>query len=277
MKQIEIIELAEFIYSDFATSEGLLLETIADEQNIKYAYNYYGHSFDGMLEYGNGTFFIYCNLDRVEKRNSPRARFTFAHELGHYFIDSHRNILKSGKNLHHPSLTDRQSKNIIERQADCFASYLLMPREVFNKKLKEKKSVVGITEICRIANFFQTSLTSTATRYVEKSSKPSAVIIWDNEGNCSWHWKSKSIRQRLINRPIDNLNILGPESATYKAYNQKTQQVFKNGSTFSTFFSSVSSNGYDNRNIIIFEEAIKLGRFGVLTFLYPDKDMESFY
>ena len=58
----------------------------------------------GMLEHRGGRpacwsggWHIYCNLDCVGQKDSPRARFTLAHELGHYYIDEHRNALVAGR------------------------------------------------------------------------------------------------------------------------------------------------------------------------------------
>src|SRR5689334_23997225 len=51
---------------------------------------HYGNCFDGLLEYEAGEFHVYCNVDRGNIPGGARARFTLAHELGHYFIDEHR-------------------------------------------------------------------------------------------------------------------------------------------------------------------------------------------
>src|SRR5207247_1657430 len=93
----------------------------------------YGDAFDGLLEHRSGRFHVYANLDRVEREDSPRARFTLAHELGHYFIDEHRNALAAGLALSHPSFCDFESDLPVEKEADHFASNLLMPAKGFRK------------------------------------------------------------------------------------------------------------------------------------------------
>ena len=97
-------------------------EIIAGKNGITFNYGEYADSFDGMIECENGQFHIYINTNRLQHAYSDRARFTFAHELGHFFIDNHRNALLSGKSPSHSSFTGFIVKNKAERQADYFAS-----------------------------------------------------------------------------------------------------------------------------------------------------------
>lgn len=58
--------------------------------------------------------------------NSGRRNFTIAHELGHYFL-AHK--LKDNKGFcnNNDIQEEGSAKDPIEREANCFASYLLMP------------------------------------------------------------------------------------------------------------------------------------------------------
>ena len=103
----EIAELAEFIALEYSDGNKVDPYKICLRKEITYSCNDYSISFDGLLECKNGRFHIYCN-NRIS--NSARIRFTFAHELGHYFIDEHRRALKSGRVPSHPSLTGYRSK-----------------------------------------------------------------------------------------------------------------------------------------------------------------------
>ena len=74
-------------YSDKITS----LELIAEYEGLEIFYDSYEiGTFDGMTIYDDGVFYIHINNDNGNKKGSGRSRFTLAHELGHYFIDSHR-------------------------------------------------------------------------------------------------------------------------------------------------------------------------------------------
>src|SRR5438067_1156661 len=100
----DIIDLAEAVSEEYVLPSGKLEPlTITDAKDITISFSRYSNSFDGMLEHRAGRFHIYCNLDRLDNSDSPRARFTLCHELGHYFIDDHRNALASGKAPSHLS------------------------------------------------------------------------------------------------------------------------------------------------------------------------------
>lgn len=99
---------------------------IAKDYGITWSIGNYEDAFDGLLEHDRGHFHIYVNKDRQQTRE--RQRFTFCHELGHFFIDGHRNALANGKVPYHSSFTSFASENVVEREADFFSACLLMPR-----------------------------------------------------------------------------------------------------------------------------------------------------
>ena len=94
---LEIQELAEAVADEHFPDRRIEPEELLKRKGITFNYGRYGDAFDGMLECENGAFHVYCNLERVGQPNSPRARFTFGHELGHYYIDEHRNALAAGR------------------------------------------------------------------------------------------------------------------------------------------------------------------------------------
>ena len=125
-RETDLSELAESI-ADFYCPDGVVEPTvIAEKKGIFYCFGRYGNAFDGLIEQENRFFHIFINTERAGAE-TPRARFTFAHELGHFFIDEHRQALLNGKTPVHPSFTNFSSKNIVEVEADFFASSLLLP------------------------------------------------------------------------------------------------------------------------------------------------------
>lgn len=99
---------------------------IAYHNNITFSYNNYGSNFDGMLEFRKSKFHIYINTFGNEVF-SLRANFTFGHELGHYYLPHHSFLITSGKLKAHLSEACYKSSDRIEKEADLFASSLLMP------------------------------------------------------------------------------------------------------------------------------------------------------
>jgi len=134
----ELSDLAEFISTDYCPQGIISPEIIAKQSTISYNYGDYGNCFDGLLEQDNGNFHIYLNNQNNLPTNNPRTRFSFAHELGHYFIDEHRNALIKGQSLH-KSYNQYFRRNIVEMEADFFASNLLMPKGRFLKSIGNRK------------------------------------------------------------------------------------------------------------------------------------------
>src|SRR5665811_266692 len=85
-------ELAEGISKYFIKKYGEVdPELIAVENGITFSYGNYGDCFDGMLEFSKEKFHIYLNDYGFAK--NERTRFTFAHEIGHFYICEHANAL----------------------------------------------------------------------------------------------------------------------------------------------------------------------------------------
>ncbi len=264
----EIVQLAEQVAQDHYRGAAIDPVFIIESKGISLSFNHYGDFFDGMLEYRAGHFHIYCNLGRVEYPHSSRARFTLAHELGHYFIDEHRRALSSGGVLSHPSKCEFESKNLAEREADLFASNLLMPLGRFLQEAR--KSALGLAGIRHLAGVFKTSITSTAIRYATCDVLPCAVLKWGDEG-LSWKWLSSEAYRAQWGKAIQSLLDVPDDSATAVAKcgaESPPTGFFERGSTVSTWFHSVRPES--SRNVLMIEQAMSLGRFGVLTFLYPE-------
>lgn len=110
-------------------------------------------------------------------------RFTVAHELGHYFLDGHPEIILNEQGGIHPSRAGfTQGISSIELEADHFASGLLMPTRLVKGALSRKN--VGMPGIIGLSRDAETSLTSAAIRAAECAPYPMAVIVSQGESVC---------------------------------------------------------------------------------------------
>jgi Zn-dependent peptidase ImmA (M78 family) len=263
-----IAELAEEVAREHSLRGAVLPVDIAKGAGLTLSFGAYGSAFDGMLECRQARFHIYCNLDRVEHPESPRSRFTLGHELGHYFIDEHRLALLSGRAPAHPSRTEYESKNLVEQEADHFASRLLMPTERFLEAAR--KARLGLGGVLSLAEDFRTSVTSTAIRYAQLDLVPCAVVKWGNEGY-AWKWLSTETFRARYRKTIESANQLPTDSASAMALRGESVPpggYFERGSTAAAWFPFVATGAREN--VLFIEQAIPLGRFGVLTFLFPE-------
>ena len=183
----ELTFLAEEVANYYCPTGLVNPEVIAEHVGVSYSYGEYEDSFDGLIECFNGQFHIYINTDRLQHAYTERARFTFAHELGHYFIDDHRNALKRGDSPSHSSKTGFVSKNYAEREADFFASCLLLPEKRLKKDLSNRPFKFELIQ--ETAKKYQTSFTSTALRFSGIGNHPIMVILSLN-GAIKWYWYS---------------------------------------------------------------------------------------
>lgn len=262
----DIASLAEAVAAEYSTQGSFNPCPVLDDNDITISFGYYSSAFDGMLEHRSQRFHIYCNLDRVDTADSARARFTVAHELGHYFIDDHRNALKSGAPPH-GSRSEFESNLLVEREADHFASHLLMPTAQFLKLARKNRP--GMTGILGIAKHFGTSVTASAIRYAKAEIVPCAVVKWSST-DFQWMWISTEPFRARLRTVQKNLSALPEDCPTRIALSgapPPTSGYFEAGTTAACWFPYLGNS--DSRNILLREQAMQLGRFGALTFLFP--------
>jgi Zn-dependent peptidase ImmA (M78 family) len=187
-RKTELNKLAVFIAQEYSHQNKTQLEAIADSEDIYCYFDHYEDCFDGMLVYDEGDFHIHANIDRGNEINTKRGRFTFAHELAHYFIDEHRVGLKSGQLSSHGSIHDLAHKDIIELEADYFASSLLMPDTLFRKYSGGKK--FSLDTILRLSDEFQSSILSSVIKFAEIGTHEICAVFSQNN-QVKWFAKSK--------------------------------------------------------------------------------------
>ena len=169
------------------------LEAIIEEETLKVFYDDYGrNTFDGltMFEPSTDEFYIHINTARGNRPNSPKGRFTLAHELGHYMLPHHRLALMRGTMQPHGSisyLTDNKSWKI-EREADDYAASLLMPLGPFNAFAKGKTFDFQLFQ--DLADVFMVSLSAAALRFVEIGNYP-IMVVYAVDKKIRWVRKSE--------------------------------------------------------------------------------------
>ena len=265
-REDEIEELAALLVAQSSTNDRVDLERIAAAEGITFSFGHYQDCFDGLLECRNSAFHIYINVDANKGAHSARARFSFAHELGHYFLDWHRTALSRGVPPH-GSKSDFESENLAaEREADMFAADLLLPTLQVKKAARH---CIDAAEIMRLAELFCTSLSATAIRCTRLDLAPLIVMRW-NATTRAWCWSSSGFQQRTGNKAFRSIDRIPWDSATRQMlvggpYENET--ITQKGTTLSTWFPGVrAGSSYDD---ILIEECISLGPHGALTILRP--------
>lgn len=172
-------KLSAVIAEEFSKNHITQLDQVAASEHIFTHVDHYENAFDGMLVCDNDNdFHIHLNIDRGNTKISKRGRFSFAHELGHYFIDEHRIPLLTGQAAPHGSLHDFKHNNEVEEEADYFAGCLLMPDTQFRKVVSPKK--FSIDTIIKLSEVFNTSVITTVLRFAEAGTHDICAVISEN-------------------------------------------------------------------------------------------------
>jgi hypothetical protein len=107
-------------------------------------------------------------------QNVGFQRFSIAHELGHYFLGHADKLFQGGKTTHE-SQAGFGSSEQIELEADHFAAGLLMPSDLFKQEAGRHSD--GLEAIEKVAERCQTSMISSAIRYVGLTDAAVAIIV----------------------------------------------------------------------------------------------------
>lgn len=238
-------------------------------KGIKLVHENYGEkTFDGMLVYRGGVWLILCNLDHGNSPGASRERFTVSHELGHYHIPEHRRLLLSGQKPH-GSLAgafDEEGRPE-ELEADTFAANFLMPPARLAPRLRTLKQK-PLEGILAVRKEFDTSLESAAIQVMRHDPQIVTIAKWQ-ENRLAWHRISnKFFREtgyrRFLLRSMEQL----PEDCATTAALADSDSLFDSPvrnsvSTTAFCFGHVAAGG--SRDVVLKEEAVRNGRFGVLT------------
>jgi hypothetical protein len=101
--------------------------------------------------------------------------------------------------------------------------------------------------------------------------RPCAIIKWTGNGAYGWKRLSYDTRAAGFRKTIESSAKLPLDCASAKALRREVPTHgphFQNGTTASAWFPFIKGGYF--KNVILIEQAIRLGRFGVLTFLYPE-------
>ena len=111
-----------------------------------------------------------------------RSNFTVAHEFGHYVL--HRKLQEAFQCSQSATLGITGAR--IEREADQFASYLLMPIDDYTQQVRGRRITLDLLGEC--ADRYGVSLTAAILKWLEFTDQP-AVAVMGREGMLHW-WKA---------------------------------------------------------------------------------------
>lgn len=134
------------------------------------------------------------------KANPERRRFTIAHELGHFIL--HRGQQQSFNCDKESVYSGIDTIRVIEREADDFASNLLMPGDLLREWISSRR--IDFRVLGDIAQRFQVSFEALCIRFIKFTTQRAILVYWDN-GYVKYEWRSRSaIKTRARIRRTDD-------------------------------------------------------------------------
>lgn len=234
-----------------AKAEGLIL---IPHQDLK--------GFDGCLHYrADRAVFILHYVDRGDE--DPRTRYTISHEMGHYFIPEHQQLLIRG-NVHGSNVEDLRADER-ELEANAFAAHLLCPQHELAAFLAD----VGRNEVHRIAREFNISISAAARRMIEETDRACAAVF-SKDGIIAHALLSDDLVYRGIHGIKKGVKVPADSRTAKQA--ASSPQPRENRMAVSDWFHNARPWRQDDE---IWEEVIPLGAYGVLTLLTYEPDEEN--
>lgn len=240
---------------------------LVEQEEIRLVPGQYGEGFDARIEYieWHDQYLLFYK-DSKYGVSEGRLRFSISHELGHYFLPKHRQLLLRGES--HNSVTGFRSVLEREREADEFAATLLMPMELFLKEVKSKPhGICTLSEIASLAaTAFRTSVTATTLRYVKSNLEPCSLVV-SEEGKICWSISSEDMKDLGMGY-IRYQSPVPATTPTFGLYKATSIQEFSRQSEGSVNAHLWYPKAKVNR---LWEDTIYLGNTGrILTLLTPE-------
>jgi len=189
-----------------------------------------------------------------EDAHPLRKRFSLAHELGHWAYHRGRSF-----ECRIDDWSDKDSsKPVEEKEADQYASELLMPAYMFKPRTRVIKRP-NFDEVKKLANEFNTSLTATVIRLVKINVWPLVIVCHDKNG-LLWFDRSADIPSRWWPK-----KELDADSAAFSQVFGEEQRDRPQKIPAEAWFNIREADRYD-----ITEDAIRTSNDKVLTLLWLD-------
>lgn len=119
-----------------------------------------------------------------------RERFSVGHEVGHWMLHRGRSF-----RCRVDAVEDNFSSSaVLEKEADTFASHLLMPAALFQAAIQGAERP-NFKQLGEVAALFDTSLTATALRLVGVDTLPAIIACYTKEG-LRWQAAAKHVPRR---------------------------------------------------------------------------------
>ena len=191
------------------------IESLLINNGILTVFTKMSQDFNGMcLKYNEETNFILINSDMVV----GQLNFTIAHELYHLFVQEKKEF-----KVHSCEVTDPQSP--IERHANTFASYFLLPRAGVLEVMQRtgcNKNTINAAHVITMCDYFGVSYTAMLARVNKILGLPKTRFDSLNAIKPIPSAKEFSLNTEVFEKPRVKEKVIGD-------YSSKAQSLYESG------------------------------------------------
>jgi hypothetical protein len=146
-----------------------------------------------------------------------RKRFSIAHELGHYHIPKHKQSGAGGVCSDRDMRGSHHALRLQEREANDFATEVLMPRRAFTEDAKKLDISIAAARTLASPDYYDVSGMAATWRIVETTREPAAMVV-SVDGRVEWMVRSASFRIHLPERG----QLLHEQSVAAEAFRSRS-------------------------------------------------------
>jgi Zn-dependent peptidase ImmA (M78 family) len=164
-----------------------------------------------------------------------RERFSVGHELGHW--EMHRGRAFRCR-VDDPD-QNWASDALLEKEADTYASHLLMPASMFNPRVKAL-GTLGFREIEDLSEVFATSLLATCMRVADINTLPVILACYNAKGTLRWRKAAKDVPSRWwLRQQLDD------DSFAYELLHSGKFHLNPGKQPAEVWFENMDADGYE--------------------------------
>jgi len=151
---------------------------------------------DAYLECENGNSYIVLK----ESLNEKRKKFTIAHELGHFYIPWHSELM-FGCDIKEMDFKNDYAPR--EKEANLFAAELLMPTEEFMINFSGK---INYTMVSAMANMFDVSFQAALNRCIDLAFED-CMVVCSYERCIKWFKATEDFPLFITRKRVSQLSV----------------------------------------------------------------------
>lgn len=189
--------------------------------------------------------------------NRHRRRFTAAHEIGHVHLHIQTNIQSQFQCTSKDISAGESSNNAYEKEANAFASSLLMPISVVSPLVQRNDLTWSLIQ--RIADLCDVSLEAAARRAIALSKERCCLVV-HKDGDMWFPIKSRSFSAFLPLQPFPQYLDRQPDDRSTASLPNSVEECdfsdwsFPDRATGKLFYSSIHNEEFDRTMTLLLHE-----------------------